>query len=145
MNESVTHEWVMSFMNGSCLTCMSHVTPERVMSYVTESCHMWMRHVSHEYMNESRRTGGRQFIHRTWKSRIAHEWVMSHINGSCPAWMSHVTPKWFTFGYFCTSFYLNTSRDEFVMCQIDRRPLPPHRGVLLVGCFNLKKLDFNQI
>jgi len=39
--------WVMSHVNESCQTWMSHVTSEWVMSHVNESCHTWMSHVSH--------------------------------------------------------------------------------------------------
>jgi len=36
------YEWVMSHMNASCHTWMSHVTYEWVMSQIKESCHMCM-------------------------------------------------------------------------------------------------------
>ena len=37
----VTYEWVMSHMNESCLTWMSHVSYEWVTSYMNESCLIW--------------------------------------------------------------------------------------------------------
>jgi len=68
-------EWVMSHMNESCHTWMSHVTHEWVMLHIDESCHIWMSHVT-------------------------HEWVMSHMNESChfwicmTIWMGGVLYKW---------------------------------------------------
>jgi len=60
-----TYEWVMSYINASCLVWMSHV------ARMNESCQGHS-----ELMPASCHT---------------YEWVMSHINESCLVWMSHVT------------------------------------------------------
>jgi len=61
---------------------MSHATHECVMSNIQESCHTWMSHVKYTgvmpHMNES---------YQIYRSHATHEWVMSNIQESCHTWM----------------------------------------------------------
>jgi len=59
--------WVMSRMNESCLTWMSHVSHEWVMSHMNESSLTWMSHVSHEWVMSHR-------------NDATYEWVASTLN-----------------------------------------------------------------
>ena len=76
----VSHEWVMSHMNESCLTWMSHVSYEWVIPHMNESCLTWMSHVSQVLMtyNNSRRTA----CISSQVSHVSYEWVTSHMNKS---------------------------------------------------------------
>jgi len=84
-----THTWVMSRMNKSRLTLLSHVTrtrqphqgPKQVMP-----CHIWKRiatsHMSHVLYGWV--TSLLDQPHHLWISHVSCEWVMSRMNESCP-------------------------------------------------------------
>jgi len=95
------HVWmsqalIMSHMNESWHTRMSHGTHGWVMAHTNESCPIWTSHVAHEWVMD-------QFCH-IWmshaliKSRmnescinsVTHEWVMDQL---CHIWMSHACGK----------------------------------------------------
>jgi len=75
----VTRGWVMSRMNESCHTRMSHVTYQRVTLHMYASCPIWTSHVTCE------RVMSRVMGH------VIHEQVMSDIHESRHARMDHVT------------------------------------------------------
>jgi len=71
----VIYQWVMSRMNESCHTWMSHVVYESMTLWGCTWCYIWICYVTYgwvmSHMNES---------FHTWMSHVAHEWVMSHMN-----------------------------------------------------------------
>jgi len=77
----MSHVWVMSHLNKSCLVWISPGTYEWVMSHVNVSCHI----PSRLNLNE---------LCLMWMSHVTYEWVMSHVNESCHMWMSHVSCEW---------------------------------------------------
>ena len=104
----VTCEWVMSHVNESCHTWISHVIYGRVMSHVNESCHIRLSHSTHEWVTSHRciyhvRAGASTHFPRRflcYDTVDTFEKGMSHINRSCHSemschtWTSSVAYEW---------------------------------------------------
>ena len=91
MNKSSqpTYEWVVSLIY------------EFVISHMNESCHTWMSHVTHGWVMS--RMIERRYVRWwsnptldcwVWMKHVTYEWDMSHMNESYHKCMSHVTYKW---------------------------------------------------
>jgi len=69
-----THGWVMSHMDESCRTWMSHVAHMMELCHPSDGgvmSHMWLSHSS--YMNRAVRD-----VRDKWMRRVTNEYVMSH-------------------------------------------------------------------
>ena len=77
---------ILTFVRHDSFMCVRHHTWVWVMSNINTSCHTWISHVSHgwvkSYMNES--------CH-TWMSHVTHGRVMSHMDETALTWGSHKT------------------------------------------------------
>jgi len=95
-----TYETKSGASKSVCHACMSRATYcECVISYMNETCHTRMSHGAYEtYSGASNRacriSHMNESCHTIWMSRVTHGWVVLHINTSYSTRMSFFAYGW---------------------------------------------------